>query len=170
MKEYLLKFPIAATTRRFRNSKHPVHALRLPGYGYLSFDKKNHMHIYVNLHDSDTHRHYNIQISKYYLMEAILHSLMIRPIRKPNNYNFWINKKIFESLDITPENLNYEAAVEYNRAALNRINSWLYIDLTDKERSIAQTQYDLIKDRLNSIEFIDPATTANAITTLSDVL
>ena len=103
-------------------------------------------------------------------MEAILHSLMIRPIRKPNNYNFWINKKIFESLDITPENLNYEAAVEYNRAALNRINSWLYIDLTDKERSIAQTQYDLIKDRLNSIEFIDPATTANAITTLSDVL
>ena len=169
MKEYLLKFPIAATTRR-RNSKHPVHAMRLPGYGYLAFDKRNHSHIYVNLHDADTHRHYNVQISKYYLMEAILYSLMIRPIRKPNNHNFWINKQIFESLNVTPENLNYEAAVEYNKAALNRLEKWLYIDLTDKERSIARTQHDLILDRLKSIDFIDPATTVNAITTLSDVL
>ena len=103
-------------------------------------------------------------------MEAILHSLMIRPIRKPNNHNFWINKKIFDNLEVTPENLNFQAAVEYNQAALNRLEKWLYIDLTDKEKLTAERQYNLINDRLKSIDFIDPATTANSMTTLSDVL
>jgi len=103
-------------------------------------------------------------------MEAILHSLMIRPIRKPNKYNFWINKRIFDKLDVMPENFNFHAAVEYNQAALNRLSQWLDLDLSPKEQSIARTQYDMIKNRLKAIDFIDSSTTANAITTLSDAL
>lgn len=171
MKEFLLKSGISATVKQYHKHIFDVKALKDPGYFYLALDKKSRLHTYVNFHDPETHRFYNIQISRYYLMEAILHSLMIRPIKPPNNSSIWINKGIFDQLDITPENFNYQAALEYNENALRRIRSWLYIDnLSTKEKMIAQLQYDKIKDRLKSVDFIDTGTTINAMTRLSDVL
>jgi len=172
MKDYLFKSGISATVKRYKkNNKFEVKGINEPGFFYLAFDNKNRLHTYINFHDQDTGRHYNLQISRYYLMEAVLHSLMIRPIRRPNDYNFWVNKTIFEQLDIMPENLNYETAVEYNHDALRRIRSWLYLgNLSTKEKMVAKQQYNLIKDRLKSIDFIDPSTSVMAMTTLGDIL
>jgi len=170
LNDFLLKFPIAATTKRYRRHKWDVQALKNPGYFYLAFDKQNYLHTYVNLQDPKTHRAYNINISRYSLMQALLHSLMIRPARKSNDYKMYVNHKIFDTIEVMPENLNFKAAVSYNQEALHRLELWLQLDLSTRERENAEIQFNGIQDRLKAIDFIDHSTTANAMTRLGDLL
>lgn len=103
-------------------------------------------------------------------MVALLHSLMIRPARKHSGFQMWINKGIFDKLETMPEDIPFKAAVEYNKGALARLKQWMEIKLSPKEELAAEKQYQLIQDRLKAIDFIDPATTANAMTKLKYIL
>jgi len=148
---YLVKFPFAVQKRLkptggFKNFG--------KGYGYLDVDHGGK----INLHLDYTAGHpvMRFVVSKWYLLEALKLHLMFKPIRKAENHEYlWYDKKIFENLTIPPENLALSAISDYYQLAADKLETLLECEISDRQRSYANSMLRTLVLREKAIDLID---------------
>ena len=138
------------------------------GYGYLDVDRGGK----INLHLDYTAGHPVIRfvVSKWYLLQALKLHLMFKPIRKAENHeHLWYDKNIFDILHPSPEHASLQAILDYHILAIEKLENLLDCEITDKQRSYANSMLKTLVLRQNAIDLIDVPLSALNLCEIQDL-
>lgn len=108
---------------------------------------------------------YKVTVSKYYLYQSLMHGLQFRPVRPPKEDHLWLNPFIFKDMK-PPESLDINVLKTYYDEARGQLENWRKLDLSERDRRVANEQYQKLLIRQQAIDLIDTPTTTLAMLSL----
>lgn len=161
--ENLIRYPVRlqASNQHGRALK----TLKSKAYFHLGMDGRGSLHLYVNIHIGESFT--RVTIAKSYVMDALLHSLLVRPIRASATPFTWYHKEL-NNLKMYPiENVSPELVEEYYTLAQSELLDVCEKKISDDQRRLCKAQIQKLLSRQeavsNSILALDSISMARAV-------
>ncbi len=134
-------------------------------YGHYELDADNRLKFTFGFNVFD--QFYKVTVAKHYLYQSLMHGLQFRPVRPPKEDHLWLNPFIFKDMK-PPESLDINVLKDYYEEARNRLKNWRRLDLSPRDRRVADEQYQKLLIRQQAIDLIDTPTTVLAMLSLDN--
>lgn len=170
----IIEFPFKVDAYRWTTGKTHKSFKSFAGRGGISLSEK-HNGLYFNLGFNDGRKnkgtYFNVTVSKYYILQAIMDCLLFRPIEiyKPDKYRYSDTK--FKGLmkEMKPiEDMHIWGIEAYMRDVLEKMEDYPVFKLSERDKRLMGKQREAIQKRIQTIEFLNPALIGNSLMNMEE--
>lgn len=170
----LIEFPFKVDLYKPNRRSNKPSLKTIVGRGGISLSEK-HNGLYFNLgfqsQMNGARYYFNVTVSKYYILQAMLDCLLFRPIEPYNPGKYVYNTKQFRGImrDMKPiEDMHVWGIESHMQDVLERIDAKPVFNLTAKQQTLMKEQRELLAKRIQTIKFIQPALIGNSLMNLEE--
>lgn len=143
----LIRYP--ARLQVSNNHGKNLKTLSRGAYFNMGIDKLGSVHLFVNLRRGSEFT--RVTVSKGYILDALLHAILIRPVRMPRVPFSWYSKEL-EALRLNPiENVEPRFIEGYYNQAQGELLAVCEKNITDDQRRLCNAQIQKITERQRAI-------------------
>jgi len=170
----LIEFPFKVDMYRWTSQKKHTSFKSFAGRGGISLSEK-HNGLYFNLGFNNVTKnrgtYFNVTVSKYYILQAVMDCLLFRPIEiyKPDKYRYSDTKFRGLMKDMRPiEDMHVWGIEAYFRDVLDKMEAYPVFNLSERDQLLMEKQREALVQRIQTIGFIQPALIGNSLMNMEE--
>lgn len=143
----LIRYPVRLQVSN--NHGKNLKTLKRGAYFNMGIDKLGSVHLYINFRRGSEFT--RVTISKGYVLDALLHSILIRPVRMPQIPFSWYHREL-AALRLNPiENVDTRFINEYYQQAQAELLACCEKEITQDQDRLCRAQIQKITERQRAI-------------------